>query len=168
MIEKIKVIIGVITLIFIFLPLGSCERKVVESYSSVVSEESLSTEPEIKDPDSKRHIPKNHELDYLIPIKEFELNEPTSWLMLIVFIWPLLLFAIKKYLIKVKWKKLTLSILELFFSVFSIYFVYSLLYLLWYEPTKWGYLALIILVSYFLILLFELLSPYFRLKLKKI
>jgi hypothetical protein len=80
----------------------------------------------------------------------------------------LMFFVIKKYLINVKWKKLTFSIVELLFSGFSIYFVYSLLYQLWYEPTKWGYLALIVVVSYFVVLLYELLSHHFELRFKKI
>ena len=168
MIGKIKFIIGVITLILIFLPLGSCERKAVESYSSVVSEDSLSSKTEMKDSASQKHILSHYEPDYLIPIKEFEFNKPSTWLMVIVFIWPLLLLATKIYLIKAEWQKLTLSTVELLFSGFSIYFVYSLLYQLWYEPTKWGYLAFIVVVSYFIVLLYELFSQYFRLRLKKI
>ena len=168
MIGKIKFIIGVITLIFIFLPLGSCERKAVESYSAVVIEDSLSSKPEMKDSASQKHILSHSEPDYLIPIKVFEFNKPSTWLMVIIFIWPLLLLATKIYLIKAKWQKLTLSTLELLFSGFSIYFIYSLLYQLWYEPTKWGYLAFVVVVSYFIVLLYELFSPYFLLRLKKI
>jgi len=168
MVEKIKFIIAALILIFIFLPLGSCERKAVKIHSSAVNEDSLSTMTEMQDLSSIKNIQKNDELDYLIPIKEFKFNEPLSWLMVIVFIWPLLFLATKKYLIKGNWKKLTMSTVELLFCGFSIYFLYSLLYQLWYEPTKWGYLAFAIIASYFVIILFEIFSSYLQLRLKKI
>ena len=62
MIEKIKLIIGVVSLIFIFLPLGSCEQKKVES------PDSFSTKMVIENPASKQHIINDQEPDYLVDI----------------------------------------------------------------------------------------------------
>ncbi len=165
MIEKVKLAIGIVCLIFIFLPLGSCERN---SYVPSLNDDSNSTNTGKCDKISLNQIEDNVKIEFLIPINEFEFSKPKSWLMVVVFIWPLLILSAKKHFGKKGWKQSTLSILEFLISGFSIYFIFSLLFRLWYTPTKWGYFAYFFAIFYFLLVLLELLNKGILLRSKRI
>jgi hypothetical protein len=158
MIEKIKLIIGIIMLIFIFLPLGSCDRKTAEGIPSAVEDNSFASETGKEDMAAMESEDNDAQFDYLIPIKEVALNQPLTWLLLLAFMWPLPILAIKKYVAGGKRWKLVVGLLELVCCGFSIYVIYSYLFELFYDPTIWGYLGLIVVSVYFLILIIELLS----------
>ncbi len=148
MIFKIKIIIGIILPIFLFLPIGSCVSNQV-----VVSEEHPSASIEKPAP-----VKSEKSADYLVLIERVSKTEPGTWLSLFVFIWPLPFLLFKRFVNKSKWRKRVANIFEALFLAFSIYFLFFVIFSC-YTPTKWGYLAGILICFYTLIFLVEIFLP---------
>jgi len=159
MIEKLKFGISIIIFICMFLPLGSCGRKVTPEPS--VGNKKLgkintrSTNPSL----DIKAVPRSS-IEYFTPINDIKINDPTSWLLLAIFIWPLVIILSKKYFLKTKWKLLIYSFFELLFSAFSIYCIHEILYDFWYKPTIWGHLVFTLFITYLLILIYEMANEY--------
>jgi predicted permease len=102
-------------------------------------------------------------IEGLVLIKEVSKNGPESWLSLFVFIWPLPFLFFKRFVQKNKWRKRIANIFEALFLAFSIYFLFFVLFSFW-APTKWGYLAGIIICFYALIFLAEIFLPLIKYK----
>jgi len=158
MIEKLKFGISIIIFICMFLPLGSCGREVT-SEPSVENKKlgkinTKSTNPSL-DISSIEYFTPINEI-----INEIKINDPTSWLLLAIFIWPLVIILSKKYFLKTKWKLLIYSFFELLFSAFSIYCIHKILYDFWYKPTIWGHLVFTLFITYLLILIYEMANKY--------
>ena len=153
MIFRVKILIGILLPIFLFFLIGSCQSNPV-----VVSEEhprvSIEMFSSVK---SKKRI------EGLVLIKEVSKNGPESWLSLFVFIWPLPFLFFKRFVQKNKWRKRVANIFEALFLAFSIYFLFFVLFSFW-TPTKWGYLAGIIICFYALIFLAEIFLPLIKYK----
>ena len=157
MIFKIKIIIGIILPIFLFLPLGSCERK------QVIELMEPSDAP-IQKPEFMNEI---KGAEYLILIETVSKAELQTWLSLFIFIWPLPFLVIKKYAAKTKWREMVANIFELLLIGFSIYCIYSIVFFFWYTPTICGYLAATTITLYALAFLVEIFAPFYQMKLRK-
>jgi hypothetical protein len=163
-IPKIKIILAIILPIFLFLPLGSCERKPVGVYSEasklpVQEKESIDRNLEGKEKPDK---------DYLVLIKDVSKSAPSSWLSIFPFLWPIPFLFIKKIVSKSKWKFIIANIIELLFTGFSVYFIYFLVFFFWYDPTIWGYLAALVISFYSIAFLAEVIQAYLKPKFHKI
>lgn len=148
MIFKVKIIIGIILPIFLFLPIGSCVSNPV-----VMSEDHPNALIEKPAPVKSRT-----RTEYLILIETVSKTEPESWLSLFVFIWPLPFLLFKRFVQKSQWRKRVANIFEALFLAFSIYFLFFVIFSFW-TPTKWGYLASILICFYALIFLVEIFIP---------
>ena len=62
----------------------------------------------------------------------------------------------KRFVIESKWRKRFTNILELLLVIFSIYFILTVVFSFWYTPTKWGYLAGLLIGLYAFIFLIEI------------
>ena len=165
MIIKIKFILGVLLIICTCLPLGSCEHKDVihsQTDKNILLNKNLK---QIDKSNSNMNAPK---LDYLIPIMQIKLHDPFSWFFFISFIWPLPLLLVKIRLCKTDIKNRIAVVIELLFSAFSAYLIYSFIFTLWYEPMIWGYFAFAVICLYLLTHLCEILRPIINLKDRKI
>jgi hypothetical protein len=160
MTEKLKIVLGLLLLVCIFLPLGSCERVEPAAPHSVI--------PSSPSTDSKSPVISKDKVIYLIPIKELQYDEPMSWLIVIAFIWPLPLLLIKRRFLKTKWKRRIGSILELLFACGASFYIYMIVFWLWYEPMLWGYIATITIFLYVLIHLVGMFGPYIELRLRRV
>ncbi|MBM4341594.1 MAG: hypothetical protein FJ110_18870 [Deltaproteobacteria bacterium] len=153
---KIKIVLAVILLISIFMPLGSCERKQIpknEQTQTSPQQERSPTAPQSTNMERSS-------IEYLVPIKFLELSEPSTWLFLVTFVWPLPFLAIKGFLLKSKWKRRIGNLLEFLLSGFSAYVIYSFVFTLFYEPMTWGYIATLAMSLYLMVHLAEVLIPY--------
>lgn len=155
-IPKIKIILSIILPIFLFLPIGSCERKPIGVYSEasdlpVQGKESIDRNLEGKIKRDK---------DYLVLIKNVSQGSPSGWLSIFPFLWPLPFLFLKKIVSKSKWKSVIANIIELLFAGFSVYFIYFLVFFFWYDPTIWGYLAALVISLYSLTFLAEVFTAY--------
>lgn len=145
-----------ILLISIFMPLGSCERKQIprnEQTQTSPHQGQSPTAPQLTDKEKGS-------TEYLIPIKFFESSEPSTWLFLGAFIWPLPFLAIKGFLLKSKWKRRIGNVLELSLSGLSAYVIYSFVFTLFFDPMTWGYIATFAMSLYLIVHLVDVLIPY--------
>jgi hypothetical protein len=163
-IPKIKIILAIILPIFLFLPLGSCERKPVGDYSEASNSQVQKKESIDKNLEGKVKPDK----DYLILIKNVSKSAPSSWLSIFPFLWPIPFLFLKKIVSKSKWKFIIANMIELLFTGFSVYLIYFLVFFFWYDPTIWGYLAALVISLYSLAFLAEVLHAYLKPKLHKI
>ena len=153
MIFKVKIIIGILLPIFLFLPIGSCQNNsllVLKEHSRDSIEKPAPVESE-------------KSTEYLVLIEKVSKTEPGTWLFLFIFIWPLPFLLFKRFVQKNKWRKRVANIFEALFLAFSIYFLFFVIFSFW-TPTKWGYLAGILICFYALIFLVEIFLPLVKYK----
>lgn len=140
MMHKLKLTIGIFLLICTCLPLGSCEKKELGLVN--------------KAPSASQPV----ETDYLIPIAEIDMNQPADSILFLSMIWPIPFLLITRRKIKSTVKKRVTKGFELLFSLFSAFVIYSFVFNLFYKPMIWGYLAVVLIDSYLLITLYEIIK----------
>jgi len=116
MMNKIKTILAVILIICTCLPLSRCEKKIIkvpvpQDQVGVGKNKSFS---DINQKDAEIKY------SYLIPIKEVRIDEPSTFLWIFVFVWPLPFWFLKSR-IYFKWKTLLFSLLEVLLIGISFY-----------------------------------------------
>ncbi|MDH3353254.1 MAG: hypothetical protein OEL87_02300 [Nanoarchaeota archaeon] len=146
MIEKIKIILSIFLMVFIVIPLGSCERKQLVSVDDVISNQSVQSQRE--DLKSSK--------DYLIPISEFSPSNISSWPLIFIFAWFLPFNILKRKFLKKGQRKNIATTFEVLLTAYSTFCIYSLILFLWYKPTVSGYLSLITITLYCFLLLAEI------------
>jgi hypothetical protein len=95
-------------------------------------------------------------VQYFIPIKIFAFSDSTTWPLFGVFVWPLPFLAIKRFLLKGKWKRKIGNIVELLLSGYSAFAIYSLMFALWLTPIFWSYVATLTITLYLIVHLMEM------------
>jgi hypothetical protein len=148
--RKFKFSLAIVLSVFLLLPIGSCERKQLESGTGVKIESADSSATSgLESP-----TPAPHRKDYLVLINGPE-KSIGYWLCLLAFTWPILLVQIRRGFPRIDRFRVTLNIIEVVFTAFSLWIVFSTLFKSWYRPTVWGYALLAIIVSYSLSLMIE-------------
>lgn len=165
MTERLKIVLGFLLLVCTLLPLGSCEHSQDVGVEPAAPDSAITNSPST---DSKPPIMRRDKVDYLIPIKEFQYDLPSTWLFVGAFIWPLPFLLVKRQFLKTKWKRRIGDILELLFACCASFYIYSIVFTLWYEPTLWGYIATLAILLYLLLHLVELFGPYIRVSIRRI
>jgi hypothetical protein len=138
--------------ISLFLPIGSCDRKHMNEPHE--PSEILIDKDEGSDTNEKV-VPKS-EIEYLVLIEDVSLTEPSSWISLFAFLWPIPFLILKSKVATSKRKRIIFSIVELLLVSFSVYFIYFVVLFFWYDPTFWGYLVVIVISIYALLYLAEI------------
>lgn len=153
MIYKIKFIIGFFLLFSTCLPLGSCQKKQI---LPLTAPETKAQENKVVPPESNPSDSETVGKNYLIPVTEIDINEPGSWLLFIAFIWqlPFLITVRKRRTSRLKQK--VYSVFELCLSLLSIFIIYSFVFNLFYTPMLFGYMAVLLIIAYSLLTLFEI------------
>jgi len=147
---KLKFYLAIALPVFLLLPIGSCERKQVKLGTGLKIESADSRAT----PSLESSTPAPDQKDYLVLIKGPE-KSMGYWVCLFAFIWPILLIRIRRGIPRINRFRVTLNLIELLLTAFSLWIVFSTLFRLWYRPTVWGYALLAIIVSYSLALLIE-------------
>ena len=155
MIIKIKYFIAIALIPFIFAPIASCGKKITvdEEYYSLDGTQRPNTVSKLN---PKQKI--ENDEDYWIPIKLFKIKEPGTWIFVCIFIWQLPLLLMKDKILKVSWKIIIAKISEFIFSLFSIFYIAMFYFDESFTLTKWGYLALVLMIFFLLICIFEILK----------
>ena len=143
MIHRLKLILGMLLLACIFLPLGSCQDKQIAGDPSRI---------QVKEQAVSENV------QHLTPLMQIKLSEPDSWILFLSFIWPLPLVFFRQRLRPggTGWKAGLLA--ELFLALLSTIVIYSFIFKLWYEPTIFGYLAILLMTGYAALSAWELKS----------
>ncbi len=138
MIQKIKIFISIVLPVFLFLPLGSCERRNFKSYLTT----SYSTQKNQKVlEDSSTNTKKTN---YFVIAENISISSPTSWLPIFLFFWPLPMLLIKnRFNFKSKWKKRGINFLEFLFISSSTGYIFFFTLFLKYKATKESYIVAI-------------------------
>ena len=152
MIFRIKITLGFLLAIFLFLPIGSCEKSQPVKYDEQSGK--LIYKNKGIDIDDKSDL--KSKKSYLILIEDVSLKDPGTWISLFVFLWPIPFLAVKNKTMKTGWKTVIAEIIELLFIGFSIYFIYFIVFFFLYDPTVWGYVAASVISVYGLLHLFEI------------
>ncbi len=165
MIQKIKIILAILLIVCTCLPLGSCEQKKIEIIEHASGEKSLRRLSAINEASTEGTKQK---VTYLIPIKNFNFQEQDTWIGLFAFIWPLPLLITKRMFLRTKWRRRIASALELLFTAFSTFFIYSIVFKLWFKPMMAGYSAVISISIYLVLHVIEIITPILQLNRKNI
>jgi hypothetical protein len=158
--EKIKIVLAVLLVICTFMPLGSCGGK--QAATNDQTQTSSNESPAAKTEDEKGDA-----VGYLILIRMLDSSDPLTWWLFVVFVWPLPLLIIKRFLLKSTWKRRIGNILELLLSGYSAFVIYSLMFAFWLTPMFWGYVATLIITLYLIVHLMETFAPLFVTKARK-
>jgi hypothetical protein len=166
--QKAKLILCIVFLLFIFLPLGSCEK----NKPIVANEPEIDAESIIQQVAPKKSVDRvttnKPDTIYITPIREFILDEPESWLFVFIFVWPSIFCICKRYYGPEGRKRIAVTLSELILSSFSFYYLYLILFRLFYVPTILGYLSLFTLTIIFVQLIAELYNDFSKLRNMKI
>ncbi len=166
MIQKIKIFISIVLPVFLFLPIGSCDRSNFKFY--ITTSDSTQKSPEVQKEDSSKNIKKVKKVDYFVIAENISITSPTSWLPILLFLWPLpVLFIKNRFGFKSKWKKRGMNFLEFLFITSSTGYIFFFTFFFWYKPTKWGYLAAATITLYCIVFLVEIFSPFYNNKFGK-
>jgi len=149
MTTKIKTVLAVILILCTCLPLSRCEQKPIMGLSLKGQEQ---VQKDTKAPD----LPKKDALkkySYLIPIKEVHINDPRSFMFILVFIWPLPFWFVRSRL-KFKFKTLLFRIIEICLIAFSFYMI--VVWSIYFGETLYGgYIALSCISGISIIFIYE-------------
>ncbi len=165
MIYKFKLTIGVFLLICTCLPLGSCQKKQIKPFSAI---ENKVFDNEFKKPENNLPASEQPKIDYLIPVTQIDLDDPESWILFLALIWPIPVLLASKKICKSTVKKRVSNIIELSFSIFSSFIIYSFVFKLFYDPMIWGYITFMLINIYILLNLFEIFKSIERFRKKLI
>ena len=146
MIEKSKILLGILLLFFFFLPLGSCEK--IDSYSI--------NPPELKQQNEIGNQTIEQTKEYLTPYKILNINEPGTLLFVLAFFWPLPFLFLKNKFKKKQTTKILYNSIEFLLILFSAYCIYGLVLFFWYNATIWGYLSVFVITLYFITFMAEI------------
>ncbi len=156
MIYKFKLAIGIFLLICTCLPLGSCQKKQLNPLN--VTENKV-YENELEKPKNDLPASEQPKIDYLIPVT-------TNWILFLALIWPIPILLASRKICKSTVKKRISNIIELSFSIFSSFIIYSFVFKLFYEPMIWGYITFTLINIYILLNLYEILKSVERFRKK--
>jgi hypothetical protein len=150
MMNKIKTILAVILISCTFLPLSRCEnKKPIKEFlpQDQVEAGKNKSFSDVNQKDAEKKY------SYLIPIKEVRIDEPSTLLWIVGFVWPLPFWFLKSR-IYFKWKTLLFSLLEVLLIGISLYVIVLGAFYLG-ETVYGGYIALVCISGISAIYLYE-------------
>jgi hypothetical protein len=147
-----KIILGLLLAVFLFLPIGSCEKKPINEPSEPIQRVTT----QAKSSDEKANPIRKTEKYYLVLIKELSFKNQSDWIPLSAFLWPVPFLFLKNKVARTGRNRIIANIIELLLICCSGYFIYFVVFFFWYDPTIWGYLAAILISAYALLHLVEI------------
>jgi hypothetical protein len=147
-----KIILGLLLAVFLFLPIGSCEKKPISEPSEPA--QGVATQDKSSE-ENKIPISKNEKY-YLVLIKELSFKNQGDWIPLSAFLWPVPFLLVKNKVARTGRSRIIANIIELLLVCCSGYFIYFIVFFFWYDPTIWGCLAAFIVSTYALLYLVEI------------
>ncbi len=136
-----KRVSAILILITIVLPVSKCERNIYQISDRDITNEEI----DILTDDEIDKLPTRKEIEVYYPLSDVVFKDPVSWLPLFIYSWPIILMII---LLKIRNKKIKkiITMFELIFSLYTIYYLYSEIILK--DPLIGWYISFIAMITY--------------------